>query len=1090
MPTTHVEPASESHLHEIATALWKSRKVVVITGAGISTNSGIPDFRSENGLYSLIQAQFDATAEDGPASSNVDADESDLSSDFSDHRPTKRRRLSPEQTPGKAVNVEAPIEQHRVGTLGGDGGTGGPSTRDGSAHQTSLLKAPKQSSERDGEMDVIMGDADEEHAPGPPGDTLPCRLDGTPPAQPSSRRPTLTPLLSPRLSSGTADLPDTKDEFAASERQPHFVSSPPSLALDITTGSDRQLRFSVASSPLSSPPPILSDPFREYSADTSSPSPSSNSSSSLSRSESEEPSSASTPLLTSQTSFASSSSRTSLPNMKGKDLFDAQIWSCPIKTSVFYTFATTLRQKVREAEPTSSHRFVSVLRDSRKLVRCYTQNIDQLEERVGLATSLELGPGSRYRFSVRAGRTSVGVKGAVKETETPTGSQTQPGQQDDVPSESQTNVDDGRMEDDGAAAPSNVPFSAAEMSSDSTEVAAPATVSAPGPNRGVECVFLHGSLAHLRCFVCGRTSEWDEETRLADTLAGRQPTCPHCAGATAARQERGKRALGVGKLRPDIVLYGEEHPHAHLISPLVQHDLSLGPDMLLILGTSLRVHGLKVLVKEFAKAVHDRGGNVVFVNFTKPPESVWADVIDYWVQWDCDAWVSDVQKRRPALWLPPGTTLPEGDKPKASKSSRKNGNLEGAKRKSVKNSSSKRRESDEPARDVIEVSQPMDGDQPSSQEGQPGSPEQPETKQQELGGGEEERQDKAEPQKRPSRAPRPPKPREYKFNPNAKRPAAVRDDKHNGAYVIGKIMFNLGRISGRTAASSTQCSPAATTKSKPKRNRKSAPAALGPQPFVPAQQGAELEPKVEARRQDSEMPGLQPEAAPELAPAPTIPAIPELQTAPGQKEAKRLAKWRTKREKQPEEAELPDLRPNQDDSISAAVKNRKRKRTVTWKKIHGVETAVSSDGPDPASASTSSRLPGPAALLSLRHPEPPAHHFSFISHAATSSPPPHFVPHPITLPEIQKQPLEVSSPNRPQPMEVASWAPHGNPFFLNDPLSGCFGYSPPRAAPAPRPHFYQFYKQDTVDSLWGPDKQLRMEDREAAEVLAALGGKA
>lgn len=42
MPTTHVEPNSEALLQEIANSLYKARKVVVITGAGISTNSGIP----------------------------------------------------------------------------------------------------------------------------------------------------------------------------------------------------------------------------------------------------------------------------------------------------------------------------------------------------------------------------------------------------------------------------------------------------------------------------------------------------------------------------------------------------------------------------------------------------------------------------------------------------------------------------------------------------------------------------------------------------------------------------------------------------------------------------------------------------------------------------------------------------------------------------------------------------------------------------------------------------------------------------------------------------------------------------------------
>ncbi|KAH7362402.1 DHS-like NAD/FAD-binding domain-containing protein, partial [Plectosphaerella cucumerina] len=259
----------------------------------------------------------------------------------------------------------------------------------------------------------------------------------------------------------------------------------------------------------------------------------------------------------------------------GRDLFDVSIWSDPIRTSVFYTFASTLRQKSRDVEPTASHHFISHLRDRGKLVRCYTQNIDQIEEKVGLSTSLQQGPGSRGRFSRKS-------TGGFSNTSEPT---------------------DGK--DNARRVDVN--------------------------NGGVECVFLHGSLQSLRCFLCGQVCEWDEEGRHLETLSGRQPECPHCAGATAARQERGKRALGVGKLRPDIVLYGEEHPNAHLIDPLVKHDLGLYPDFMLILGTSLKVHGLKVIVREFAKAVHSKGGKVVFVNFTKAPESAWGDIIDYWI---------------------------------------------------------------------------------------------------------------------------------------------------------------------------------------------------------------------------------------------------------------------------------------------------------------------------------------------------------------------------------------------------------------------------------------------------------------------------
>ena len=42
MPTVHVEAGSSADLQEIADSLFKAKKVVVITGAGISTNSGIP----------------------------------------------------------------------------------------------------------------------------------------------------------------------------------------------------------------------------------------------------------------------------------------------------------------------------------------------------------------------------------------------------------------------------------------------------------------------------------------------------------------------------------------------------------------------------------------------------------------------------------------------------------------------------------------------------------------------------------------------------------------------------------------------------------------------------------------------------------------------------------------------------------------------------------------------------------------------------------------------------------------------------------------------------------------------------------------
>lgn len=44
---------------EIIDLIHKSHNIVVFTGAGISTNSGILDFRSSDGLYNLIEQNYD-----------------------------------------------------------------------------------------------------------------------------------------------------------------------------------------------------------------------------------------------------------------------------------------------------------------------------------------------------------------------------------------------------------------------------------------------------------------------------------------------------------------------------------------------------------------------------------------------------------------------------------------------------------------------------------------------------------------------------------------------------------------------------------------------------------------------------------------------------------------------------------------------------------------------------------------------------------------------------------------------------------------------------------------------------------------------
>lgn len=567
-------------------------------------------------MYSLIQAQFDAAQQQAQqARLEGRVVQSDEESER-EERPRKRRRMSRESTIEVGLGEDDVKEEITVEAKDEAMHEAKEEVRDEVVVEEEIEVGPDTICVQElGDSIVVQG---------------PARGENEPPRRNSGNT---LPVLTRRVTRSTITVAQPVTSPLSSPPPEDTIVSPP-LFRKHRYGRLADATIHPSSSPLSSPPPVLFDPF-----EASSPSDQT-SSHSTSPSEVDDSPPSANPFSASQ---ISNSGRNTLPNMKGKDLFDASIWSDPLRTSVFYTFATTLRQKAKDVEPTSSHRFISHLRDRGKLVRCYTQNIDQIEEKVGLSTALTDGPGSRGRFSRRSTANFNQLSRMVDEASSaPDSSSEKPQHSSDE--SSQPTPSDGTetpVTADTDPTPSGTPK--APQKHPRREL----------PRSGVECVFLHGSLEQLRCFLCGRVCSWDDERRELETLSGQQPECPHCVGATTAREERGKRALGVGKLRPDIVLYGEDHPNAHLISPIITHDIALCPDLLLILGTSLRVHGLKVMVREFAKSVHAKGGKVIFVNFTKPPESSWGDVIDYWIEWDCDAWVADLQDRIPKLWQAP-----------------------------------------------------------------------------------------------------------------------------------------------------------------------------------------------------------------------------------------------------------------------------------------------------------------------------------------------------------------------------------------------------------------------------------------------------
>ncbi|KAJ2549282.1 NAD-dependent deacetylase hst3 [Coemansia sp. RSA 1933] len=70
----------------------------------------------------------------------------------------------------------------------------------------------------------------------------------------------------------------------------------------------------------------------------------------------------------------------------GRDLFDASVvFRSAATADIFYQWMTLLRHKCASAQPGVVHRFIRQLADRGMLLRSYTQNIDGLERKAGLA---------------------------------------------------------------------------------------------------------------------------------------------------------------------------------------------------------------------------------------------------------------------------------------------------------------------------------------------------------------------------------------------------------------------------------------------------------------------------------------------------------------------------------------------------------------------------------------------------------------------------------------------------------------------------------------------------------------------------------
>ncbi|KAF7594099.1 hypothetical protein BBP40_010097 [Aspergillus hancockii] len=157
----------------------------------------------------------------------------------------------------------------------------------------------------------------------------------------------------------------------------------------------------------------------------------------------------------------------------------------------------------------------------------------------------------------------------------------------------------------------------------------PLNVKAPWPRT----VQLHGSLEKMVCQKCRHLSDFESD--LFDRPDA--PECPECARNNQFRMETGQRSHGIGKMRPRIVLYNEHNPDEEAITSVMNADVRSRPDALIVVGTSMKIPGVRRLVKSLCSVIRSRrNGVTMWINNEPPAGKEFEDCWDLMVTGNCE----------------------------------------------------------------------------------------------------------------------------------------------------------------------------------------------------------------------------------------------------------------------------------------------------------------------------------------------------------------------------------------------------------------------------------------------------------------------
>ncbi|KAJ5794126.1 Sirtuin family [Penicillium paradoxum] len=144
---------------------------------------------------------------------------------------------------------------------------------------------------------------------------------------------------------------------------------------------------------------------------------------------------------------------------------------------------------------------------------------------------------------------------------------------------------------------------------------------------------LHGSIEWMVCQKCCYLTDFQ-----ADMFTEADPpACTDCAVNDQNRMACGLRSHGIGRMRPRIVLYNEHNPDEEAIASVMNADIKSRPRVLIVAGTSLKIPGVRRLVKSMCATIRSRkDGVTMFINNELPSGKEFDDCFDLIVKGSCD----------------------------------------------------------------------------------------------------------------------------------------------------------------------------------------------------------------------------------------------------------------------------------------------------------------------------------------------------------------------------------------------------------------------------------------------------------------------